>query len=71
MKKDVQQFNVFLTDKEKSIMLHALTVYQEKLDFVFKNSKYYDVDDITLSFLKSDYDDILKLKDKFFSVITI
>lgn len=71
MNRNVKRFNAFLTEKEKSIILHSLTVYMEKLDFVFKNSKYYDIDSLTVSFLKTDYEDIIKLRDKFFSIYTI
>lgn len=71
MNRNVKRFNAFLTDKEKSIILHSLTVYMEKLEFVFNNCKYYDVDMITIDLLKSDYEDIIKLRDKFFSIYSI
>lgn len=71
MNRNVQRFNAFLTNKEKSIILHSLTLYMEKLEFVLKNRKYYDVDMFTIDLLKSDYEDIIKLRDKFFSVYSI
>lgn len=71
MDKNVKKFNAFFTNKERSIILHSLTVYMEKLEFVIKNRRYYDVDIFTIDLLKSDYEDIIKLRDKFFSVYSI
>lgn len=54
---------IFLSDKDLQFVLHSISIYLEKLDFVFKNKKYYTVSDLTISMLEDDYkqlDDLRK-----------
>ena len=60
----ISNLDKFFTYKEKQIILHALTIYLEKLEFVLKNKKYYDVSGDAFFFSKQDYNDVFSLRDK-------
>lgn len=52
------------SEKEKKLILHSINVYLEKLDFVLKNSSTYNIDDLTISLLKDDCDNLVNLRSK-------
>lgn len=46
------------------LILHSINVYLEKLSFVLNNSETYNIDYLTISLLKNDYEDLLQLRKK-------
>ena len=58
----------YFDDRDKQLLLFSVNNYLDKLNFVFKNWKYYLSSDLTLSLLKSDYKDLKKLRDKLFAI---
>ena len=52
------------SEKEKKLILHSINVYLEKLDFVLKNSSTYNIDDLTISLLKDDCNNLVNLRSK-------
>lgn len=55
---------MFFSEEEKKLILHSINVYLEKLDFVLKNSSTYNIDDLTISLLKDDCDNLVNLRSK-------
>lgn len=54
----------FISEKEKKLILHCINIYLEKLDFIFKNCKFYNIDNFTISLLKDDYNNLVNLRSK-------
>lgn len=52
------------SEEEKKLILHSINVYLEKLDFVLKNSSTYNIDDLTISLLKDDCNNLVNLRSK-------
>ena len=49
-----------ITDYDKTLLLHSINCYMEKIEFVLKNSKFYNTDEIIFNDLKND---LTPLKD--------
>ena len=43
-----------ITDYDKTLLLHSINCYMEKIEFVLKNSKFYNTDEIIFNDLKND-----------------
>lgn len=51
---------VEITNYDKTLLLHCINCYMEKIEFVLKNSEYYNIDHIIFKDLKRD---LMLLKD--------
>ena len=52
------------SEEEKKLILHSINIYLEKLDFVLKNSSTYNIDNLTISLLKDDCNNLVNLRSK-------
>lgn len=43
-----------ITDYDKTLLLHSINCYMEKIEFVLNNSKFYNTDEIIFNDLKND-----------------
>lgn len=64
----MEEFDHLITYEEKSLLLHCINTYLEKLDFVINNSKYFCTSDFVIIDLKSDREKLKKLQKKIFLV---
>lgn len=49
-----------ITNYDKTLLLHSINCYMEKINFVLKNSDFYNIDKIIFDDLKRD---LILLKD--------
>lgn len=49
-----------ITNYDKTLLLHSINCYMEKIEFVLNNSKFYNTDEIIFNDLKND---LMLLKD--------
>lgn len=61
-------FNNLITYEEKSLLMHCINTYLEKLDFVIKNGKYYCTGSFVIKDLENDYKKLVELQKKIFLI---
>lgn len=60
--------NIIINFQDKTLLMHCINNYIEKIEFVLRNSKYYFMDDFLIRSFKDDLKRLKKLIIDLFSI---
>lgn len=60
--------NIIIDSYDKTLLMHCINNYIEKIEFVLRNSKYYFMDNFLIESFKNDLIRLKKLQIQLFSI---